>query len=83
MAGSYNHAVEENGALRDPLDMHTMLENFGDCYEAIEEMYGMIWWLAKTAADYGGSLPEEWVEMAERKYHEGIEISPTNRPAMF
>ena len=46
MAGSYNHCVDEDGQLLNNEDLVGMLENGGDVYEAVEEMYGMIWWLA-------------------------------------
>ena len=44
MAGSYRHITEDDGSLSGPEDHR--LDNLGDAYEAIEEMYGMIWWLA-------------------------------------
>jgi len=64
VAGSYNHIVEENGALRG-IDS---LENWGDMYEAIEECFGMIWYLANGDADK--------VEEARRKYRKGLELAP-------
>jgi len=89
MAGSYNHATNDDGSLRDPLDMASMLDTGGDVYEAIEEMYGMIWWLAQTIISPGiaglakGATAKEFVEMAEKKYRTGILLSPTDRPAMY
>lgn len=68
MAGSYNHVVTTKGKLLDPYSMSQMLENGGDVYEAVEEMYGMIWWLAK-------GNPAE-VDLARRRYNDGIKISP-------
>lgn len=49
MAGSYNHIVNNDGTLMDNDRMMisgAMIENLGDAYEAIEELYGMIWFLA-------------------------------------
>lgn len=91
MAGSYNHATNDDGSLRDPLDMRTMLENAGACYEAIEEMYGMIWFLASyvknltadTKLDGSPHTIEGIVKNAEKAYKIGIERSPTDRPAMY
>jgi len=37
MAGSYQHIVDENNILMDP--QHALLDNLGDAYETIEELY--------------------------------------------
>jgi hypothetical protein len=70
MAGSYNHCVDDNGRLIPPGDLSEMLEyhDTGDVYEAIEEMYGMIWYLADADS--------ERVEDARQNYREGLRISP-------
>lgn len=48
MAGSYNHCIDEkSGNLLSPELMDGMIENLGDAYEAIEEMYWMIHHLTK------------------------------------
>ena len=75
MAGSYNHCVDDNGRLYDPETLNGMLENGGDVYEAVEEMYGMIWFLA-------GGDPYK-VEAARRAYKEGIEMAPGEQKAQF
>jgi hypothetical protein len=79
MAGSYNHVVTDKGKLRNPQQVCGMLETrSGDVYEAVEEMYGMIWWLAGRLSS-GNPLvtPKEWVEMARLDYSAGIvEDSP-------
>ena len=77
MAGSYNHCINHEGKLLDPESLNDMLENGGDVYEAVEEMYGMIWWLAQGLAyeereDDIASI----VEMARQNYRHGIEFSP-------
>lgn len=83
MAGSYDHVTDDQGKLLIPEHLHQMVENGGDVYETIEEMYGMIWWLA----DQNTLGPErmrggvvwsaaEWVERARQKYLYGIQISP-------
>jgi len=47
MAGSYNHAVNDKGELLTPTEMAQIAtENQGDAYETIQQMYGMIWFLA-------------------------------------
>lgn len=68
MAGSYRHATLENGRLRSRATMSMATENPGDAYETIEEMYGMIWYLA------GGASVQ--VEQARQNYKMGIEWSP-------
>lgn len=73
MAGSYNHAVNEFGQLRN---WHTMAqiatETQGDAYETIKEMYGMIWFLAK-----GSELA---VVLAQTRYLSGLDMSPGVEP---
>lgn len=72
MAGSYNHIVNEEGKLYSP--DNTLVENLGDAYEAIEEMYGMIWYLADV---YGhGSDLAPIVEVARQNYKSGLKMSP-------
>ena len=68
MAGSYNHAVTEKGKLRNTRRMTIATETQGDAYETIEEMYGMIWYLAAGNAVL--------VEDARKNYLSGIELSP-------
>ena len=73
MAGSYNHCVDgETGKLYVNEDLIQMVENLGDAYEAIEEMYGMIWWLANQT----DHPPEVMVEDAHRAYQDGLVMSP-------
>lgn len=64
MAGSYNHITNDEGQFIGA----SLLENLGDAYEAIEECYGMIWWLAKG--------DKELVEQAEKFYKNGLDLSP-------
>ena len=68
MAGSYAHAVMDDERLRNPRTMSNATENQGDAYETIEEMYGMIWFLA----DGDSGL----VERARANYLTGIALSP-------
>jgi hypothetical protein len=65
MAGSYLHAVTDDGKLRNSRTMTIATETQGDAYETIEEMYGMIWWLAEG--------DKELVEDARKHYELGIE----------
>jgi hypothetical protein len=73
MAGSYLHAVINNtGQLRNPEHIGIAVENVGDAWETLEEMYGMIWYLA------GGDAVR--VEEARRNYATGISMSPGIEP---
>lgn len=86
MAGSYNHVVEKNGGLSSNKRVVGMLENGGDVFEAVEEMYGMIWYLANKLEMSGGYSGKNYaieearaVEEARTHYKEGLVISPTKR----
>lgn len=72
MAGSYNHAVTDDGRLRNWKTMTIATETQGDAYETIEEFYGMVWFLAQGDAGR--------VEEARRRYQEGIDMSPGREP---
>ena len=88
MAGSYNHVARKDGSLdtNSGICGLPLLDNGGDVYETIEQMYGMIWWLAGRLAEapyeYSG-LPEddikELVEQARKNYEQGLRRSPTKR----
>lgn len=87
MAGSYRHVTDDEGRLLQDEDICSMLECMsGDVAEAVEEMYGMIWYLAERLEGYfaesryandGG--PAFWVKDAQRHIEEGLEISPGRR----
>lgn len=77
MAGSYDHIVDEAGALLNPEEFRKMVENLGDAYETIEELYGMIWYLADLAVEtIDRSKVAVLVEEARRYYKEGVIIPP-------
>lgn len=84
MAGSYDHVIQDDGNLASRERMADMLENGGDVFDAVEEMYGMIWLLAqqqvgvfdeqtneehrKAQAD----TAKEIVEWARQQYQAGL-----------
>ena len=72
MAGSYGHVVDDEGLLMVSRDVNGMLENGGDVYEAVEEMYGMIHWLATRLADATGTLRADVVAEARRQWVDGV-----------
>lgn len=84
MAGSYGHIVNDDGSLRSPQEVAVALENGGDVYEAIEEMYGMIWILAYALHNSvgGAGQMEHFVEYAQKDYSLGVLRSPTKRPEL-
>lgn len=77
MAGSYNHVINDDGQLASNEELVARLENGGDVFEVIEEMFGMIWWLVfyttfNAPADFNAST-DELVEMARKQYKIGLE----------
>ena len=58
MAGSYNHCVDEFGRLLSIENIH--IEDLGEAYEAITEMYGMIWYLAEGHSTKVNDARESW-----------------------
>jgi len=85
MAGSYAHAVNDDGALLEPVELQKMMENMGDAYECIEELYGMVWFLARQLElpIKPGMSKDKWVKLAKDNYRRGVELSPTARPPLF
>lgn len=81
MAGSYNHIVGEDGGLSSNRVVAGMLENGGDIFEAVEEMYGMIWYLASNGPmrDAMNLSASELVELSRENYKDGLSASPTKR----
>lgn len=90
MAGSYLHVVGDDGALFDNKMIAGMLDTSGDVYETVEEMYGMIWYLANALAVQVASqiapnasaqhaLAQGYVSAAGQQYQQGLAVSPTQR----
>ncbi|MEQ0560766.1 hypothetical protein ABJI51_16895 [Amycolatopsis sp. NEAU-NG30] len=76
MAGSYNHVVADDGQLLVPEYFAGMIDHLPDAYQAIEEMYGMIWWLAEKAAAGQDATAASLVEAARQAYRDGLQLSP-------
>lgn len=77
MAGSYSHCVDERGKLLVNEELQGMLECCsGDVYEAIAEMYGMIWLMADQIAVQNHLNPQDVVETARQNYEWGLVYSP-------
>lgn len=73
MAGSYHHATTKSGKLRSNETFVEMVENLGDAYETVEELYGMIWYLAWYMRGEDADSRAEIVERARQNFREGIE----------
>ncbi len=71
MAGSYGHIIQKDGNLRSNSQITQSLGNGGDVFEAVEEMYGMIWFLAGT---YLGR-EKQMVEDARKYYQQGLKTA--------
>lgn len=66
MAGSWEHMNTLKGELRNNETFVDMIDNLGDAYEAAEECYGMIWWLAGQVVNLTGSAGESYPPARER-----------------
>lgn len=71
MAGSYAHIVQKDGNLSSNERISNSLETGGDVFEAIEEMYGMIWYLAGYHVGY----EKRMVDDARKNYREGLKLA--------
>lgn len=72
------------GKLRNNATFGGMIENGGDAYEAAEECYGMIWWLARERARTVVENPSRsyiWdiIWQAEAHYQEGLRLGGVQR----
>lgn len=63
-----------------------MLDTGGDVYEAAEECYGMVWWLAMELAAHQGyrmaerpAIAKVWIENAQEHYKDGLHIGGVQR----
>lgn len=76
MAGSYDHVVTDDGNLGSNQFVIDMLENGGDVYETIEQMYGMIWYLATVLSPISSPLTAQAaVEEAQAQYQVGLVLA--------
>ncbi len=64
MAGSYDHLVDDDGKFQGV----ELLDDLGDAYQALEECFGMIWFLANGDA---GRVVYAW-----RHWRDGFNMSP-------
>jgi hypothetical protein len=86
MAGSWQHMTTSKGRLLSNERFTGMIENLGEAYEAAEECFGMVWWLAEQAAArlHGTVQPTraqvlDVVRQAQANYRDGLEIGGRSR----
>lgn len=76
MAGSFRHVTTKKGKLRKP--DKSLLDHMGDANEAIEEMYGMIIYLAQYGAPGASRTGDDLrrvIEDARVNYKDGLLIA--------
>lgn len=71
MTGSWKHFTNGQGRFIGS----SMLENGGDVVEALEEAYGMVWYLASLVEE-NEPYTARMVEEARQRYKEGLQVSP-------
>jgi len=87
VAGSWDHMTTKSGKLRNNESFCDMVENLGDAYEAAEECYGMVYYLARQVANmrtvygsFGQTVTrEEVIREAQDHYKEGLRLGGVQR----
>lgn len=80
MAGSWQHMTTRSGELRNNESFCNMIENLGDAYEAAEECYGMVQWLANEFSVLTGASKTQIIREAEGHYQDGLRIGGMQKP---
>lgn len=70
------YVTTEDGSL---VDKTARVPPREELYPLLEEMYGMIWYLAHEVTDLSGVPAEKMVEEARRHHYLGLANSPTKR----
>lgn len=70
---SFDRITTDDGSLKPLFDCYPL-----DVYEAVGEMYGMIWYLAHLLYDDGRST-EDFVQLAQENYKQGLTVSPLKK----
>jgi len=80
MAGSWDHMTTDSGKLRNVESFHDMLGTGGDVYEAAEECFGMVQWLASRLESITSVPRADWVSQAVAFHQEGLKIGGVQKP---
>jgi hypothetical protein len=71
MAGSWGHITTKAGKFQGT----RLIDNLGDAYEALEECFGMVQWLAsRLEARSNVHDRNEWIGEATAHYQDGLAI---------
>lgn len=83
MAGSWEHMTTRSGKLRSNETFTGMIENLGDAYEAAEQCYGMVQFLAERLAGLDTEpcrlSRQEWIGEAREYYRTGLKLGGVQR----
>ena len=79
MAGSWRHMTGRTGRFLNNENFCGMIENLGDAYEAAEECYGMVQYLADVLAELTGVSRQDIIAEAEGHYKDGLRIGGVQR----
>jgi len=79
MAGSWQHMTTKSGKLRNNGSFCDMIENLGDAYEAAEECYGMVQYLAEAIALEAGVTRSQVIADAQEHYKDGLALGGVQR----
>jgi hypothetical protein len=80
MAGSWDHMTTDGGKLRNNDTFCGMIENLGDAYEAAEECFGMVQYLAAQLEGVSNTNQAYWIRQAKQHYLEGLELGGVQKP---
>ena len=76
MAGSWKHFTDSQGRF---IGDQLLEQAGGDVVEALEEAYGMVWYLADAHGEQSGMgafAKAQLVEEARQHYKDGLKVSP-------
>lgn len=83
MAGSWDHITTKNGKFRGT----ALIDNLGDAHEALEECFGMVWYLAEARASMlsAGMAPNREqilrvIKDAAADYKQGVKLGGVTLP---
>jgi hypothetical protein len=87
MAGSWEHMTTKSGRLLGNERFAQVIGNLGDAYEAAEECFGMVWYLADMIAAQLNGTPRptrrqtlDVIRQAQESYEAGVRMGEVSRP---
>jgi hypothetical protein len=79
MAGSWQHMTTKSGKFRDNESFCGMIENLGDAYEAAQECYGMVQYMAEAIARETNASRADVIRDAQEHYQDGLALGGVRR----